>query len=241
MNKFKFTVFAAIISYYIFFPAFSDLYTDIRVNSNYRETYCTVLAKGSPSTTSSIHKPAIQVSYVVDNKTYQTWASALHTHPVTYHYDTAVKLLDRYHVKESVPCWYDPSDPNLVAMDKGYDRHNLMLLCGSLLLLFLFTFPFVFIYYTDKQAVISSKVSGQYKINNKFFLIEYVYLGDRPITVQDLPRELPHGSQRLKESLVMKINTNGKIVALNKTFMIIVCMCILATCAAFSFYEIYCN
>lgn len=158
-------------------------------------------------------------------------AFASHIHPTTFNYETAEKLLDRYRVQESVPCWYDPDNASMVVIEKGYDISNLTMLCGSLLLLFLFTFPFVLIRYADKQAVISSRVSGQYRINNKFFLIEYVYLGDEPVTVETLPKELQNGSKRLKESLVIRINTKGNIVAINKTFINIIGVCVLIVCA----------
>jgi hypothetical protein len=100
-----------------------------RVNHEFREHTCAVLdtrLKETEGKESPLYRPEVEIEYAVDGVTYRVW---------TYDIATVLNAKDSYASgKESqqavlvpfsqlkqAPCWYDPSDPNIVVLVRGYN------------------------------------------------------------------------------------------------------------------------
>ena len=103
-----------------------------RVNQEFIESTCEVLdarVAENESDEGTLYRPEIRVSYRIDDKTYVRW-----TYDIGTALDAGTSYTSGREAKESLlgafvvdrqqprtyPCWYDPADPNVVVLVRGY-------------------------------------------------------------------------------------------------------------------------
>ena len=97
-----------------------------RVNHEFIETTCKVLDKRigeKASKDGPLYRPDIKIEYEVGGVRYSDWHYDIHR---SYFNDrsTAQAILDRLDVSsksgQPLPCWYDPRNPRVVVLERGY-------------------------------------------------------------------------------------------------------------------------
>jgi len=103
-----------------------------RVNHEFVEHLCTVLDKRIAEREGSdgiVYRPEIKIEYEIDGETYVAWTYDIATvlgaaNSYSGGKEDQQAILDRFGVdKENpreYPCWYDPTDPRLVVLERGY-------------------------------------------------------------------------------------------------------------------------
>ncbi|MFM8892769.1 MAG: DUF3592 domain-containing protein [Planctomycetia bacterium] len=99
-----------------------------RINHEFRETFCTILGKGLARTTvsdpsgrgSTTWRPCLLVRYSADGRTRESWSRGT-TAENTSDRAAAVRRLEAWRLGAETVCWYDPSDPGTVVLERGYN------------------------------------------------------------------------------------------------------------------------
>jgi hypothetical protein len=93
-----------------------------RANHVFLEHRCHVLEKRIASRDSEdgpVFRPELRIRYVVDGQTYVTW-----TYDIRGAYSAGQKdkqaILDDFAAGQEYPCWYDPLDPGIAVLSRGY-------------------------------------------------------------------------------------------------------------------------
>lgn len=76
------------------------------------------------------------VSYLAENKTYQTWGYD-RTHKF-YLKNYAENIFKQYEVNKTYPCWYDPNNPENILLTRNYNFWPELLPLGVLFIAFIF-------------------------------------------------------------------------------------------------------
>ena len=94
-----------------------------RANHVFTETTCTVLdrrLKKSETGNGTLYRPEIRVRFAVAGTTYIVGTYDIHSQRGNFTLsegDTSA-IADRFMPGEEYPCWYDPSDPNIVVLSR---------------------------------------------------------------------------------------------------------------------------
>lgn len=99
-----------------------------RINHEFRETACTILGKGLARTTvsdpsgrgSTTWRPCLLVRYSAEGRTWESWSRGK-TAENTSDRAAAVRRLEGWRLGAETVCWYDPSDPGTVVLERGYN------------------------------------------------------------------------------------------------------------------------
>lgn len=94
-----------------------------RANRQFLETTCTVLGKelGSIETEEGIlYRPEIKVEYRIGEETIRTTTYDLRN-AYSAGREEKQAILDRFVEGNQYPCWYDPADPEVVVLARGYN------------------------------------------------------------------------------------------------------------------------
>jgi len=72
----------------------------------------------------TLYRPEIQIEYQIDGETYRTWTYDVWTYDSDGGYSAGQEdkqaVLDRFTIGQQYHCWYDPSDPNVAVLVRGY-------------------------------------------------------------------------------------------------------------------------
>jgi hypothetical protein len=199
-------------------------YQDIRVNHTFQQTSCTITNlktvryDRSVFSRHSTYAPLVQVAYEVNNMQYMNWTTASRIHPTVSLYYISEEVLKHYNINSNITCWYDPANPNIVYLEKGY--HVLDALVVGVML---FILCMVLILYKLRQISVPDKTKidfdqdyiaeGSFRIKKTFFTITYVYVGEEPLTPELLLPKFQKFSPRIKESMVRSFNRDGHFTA----------------------------
>ncbi len=104
-----------------------------RVNHEFRETTCKVLAKRiseKPGEDGPLYRPDIEIEYEADGATYSGWRYDIHRYNLDGGYsagrENAQAALDRFDLYDATkvryPCWYDPTNHSIAVVERGYRR-----------------------------------------------------------------------------------------------------------------------
>ncbi len=97
-----------------------------RANHDFAETTCTLLDKRlgqRPGSDGTSFRPELLIRYAVGGKTYDTW-----TYDITFNsawaYSSGRAIpqarLENFQTVKQYPCWYDPDDPSIAVVVRGY-------------------------------------------------------------------------------------------------------------------------
>lgn len=154
----------------------------------------------------------LEVQYLVDNIPYQVWVPMRRIHPYTRWITSRILKLG-----STIDCWYDPVNPNHIALQQGYHWLQLSLLIEASIVLFTFL-----LFYTigdiDLSANARTSVNGSFTIKESLFLIQYIYQGAEPLSKEMLPEKWNKSSPQVKSYLVNRFNSQRKITGLKQPF-----------------------
>ena len=100
-----------------------------RVNHEFVETACTVRSKaiGRSNGDGEAYRPEIQIEYKIAGKKYVT-----KTYDITGSYSSdheeQKSILKQFEIGQEYPCWYDPIDPNVAVLVRGYSLRGWLFL-----------------------------------------------------------------------------------------------------------------
>jgi hypothetical protein len=107
----------------------SYLRPEARVNRDFVETTCTIVAKQLvvlQDRNGVVYRPEFQIRYRAGDDWYET-----RTYNITGEStrDRAQKedILSRFDLGQTYPCWYDPQDPRVAVLVRGYSVFGLIL------------------------------------------------------------------------------------------------------------------
>ncbi len=93
-----------------------------RVNHGFVEHTCKVIEKRVdevPSEKGLLFRPEVKIDYEVQGVTYSPYTYDIH-HTTRSTRDEAQAAIDRFTVGQTYPCWYDPADPSIAVLVRGY-------------------------------------------------------------------------------------------------------------------------
>lgn len=98
-----------------------------RINHEFRETRGTILAKGlartsvadPPATVIASWRPCLRLRYVADGVVRESWSHGPAA-DATPRREAALRRLAAWKVGDETTCWYDPSAPQTVVLQRGY-------------------------------------------------------------------------------------------------------------------------
>ena len=99
-----------------------------RINHDYVESRCTILAKGLAKTAvqdpsgavSTTWQPRLRVRYTAGGRVYEAWSQGTSAEATTDR-TTALARLSRWILGSQTACWYDPTAPETVVLERGYN------------------------------------------------------------------------------------------------------------------------
>jgi hypothetical protein len=99
-----------------------------RINHDFVEARGRVVATGlvrrgedrQPGSAATTWRPTVRVRYEADGTTYEAWTRPLASF-TSMDRDAAVSRLDAWQIGGDIPLWYDPSDPSVVVLERGYN------------------------------------------------------------------------------------------------------------------------
>lgn len=99
-----------------------------RINHDYVESDCTVLAKGlaratledPPGSVSTTWQPRLRVRYSAGGRICEAWSQAASTQ-ATADREAAIAKLEAWKLGSRTKCWYDPASPETVVLERGYN------------------------------------------------------------------------------------------------------------------------
>jgi hypothetical protein len=99
-----------------------------RINHDYVETRCQVVGKGlarrmvedPPGAYTTFWRPTVRVRYPTDRGPREAWAATSRAEAVSDR-AAAVERLASWRLGSEVPGWYDPADPDMVVLERGYN------------------------------------------------------------------------------------------------------------------------
>ena len=72
----------------------------------------------------SVYRPEIRIEYEIDGVTYRQWTYDIWSYEADDGYspgrDDKLAVLDRFSIGQQCDCWYDPADPNVAVLVRGY-------------------------------------------------------------------------------------------------------------------------
>jgi len=118
-----FTVMLVVGCAAIFFGVACLIVPEWRVNHGFVEHTCKVVEKQVvevPSEKGLLFQPVFKIDYQIQGKTYlqKTYYDIHHSTRSTR--DQARAVIEGFSVGETYPCWYDPADPNITVLVRGY-------------------------------------------------------------------------------------------------------------------------
>jgi len=93
-----------------------------RVNHEFVEHPCRVVEKRVvkvPSERGIFFRPEVKIDYEVHGVTHLPYTYDIH-HTTRSTWDQAQSVIDGFSKGETYPCWYDPADPNIAVLVRGY-------------------------------------------------------------------------------------------------------------------------
>ena len=98
-----------------------------RINHEFRDSRGTVLAKGlarttvadPPGTVITSWRPCLRVRYLANGTVRESWSHGPSAEN-TPDREAALRRLAAWKLGEEIPCWYDPSAPQTVVLQRGY-------------------------------------------------------------------------------------------------------------------------
>jgi hypothetical protein len=99
-----------------------------RINHDFREARCRIVGKGllrrtvedPPGTLTSTWRPSLRVRYTANGIEHESWSDSRPETGVAER-GSAVDRLAAWTVGSDVPGWYDPTDPDTVVLERGYN------------------------------------------------------------------------------------------------------------------------
>jgi hypothetical protein len=99
-----------------------------RINHDYVETRCQIVGTGlarrmvedPPGSFTTFWRPTVRVRYVTDRGFREVWAATSRTLTVADR-AAAMERLAAWRLGSEVPGWYDPADPDVVVLERGYN------------------------------------------------------------------------------------------------------------------------
>jgi hypothetical protein len=88
------------------------------LDRNIIETKRRVKSNSSGSKLRKRFRPEFRITHEVDGQSYEVSTYRI-VQSATGSEKTAQKILDRFEVGKTYPCWYDPDDPQRVVLEKG--------------------------------------------------------------------------------------------------------------------------
>jgi hypothetical protein len=104
---------------------------EFRVNQQFRQTTCVILGKQLimlQDRNGTVYRPEFQIRYRAGNKYYETSTYNI-TGESTSGRAHKEEILSRYEMGQTYPCWYDPANPQVAVLVRGYSVFG-FLLCG---------------------------------------------------------------------------------------------------------------
>ena len=93
-----------------------------RVNHGFVEHTCKVIEKRVAPVQGEkgqLFRPELKIDYEVQGVTYSPWTYDIHHTPRSSEAE-AQAIIDGFREQETCPCWYDPADPNIAVLVRGY-------------------------------------------------------------------------------------------------------------------------
>ena len=98
-----------------------------RVNHEFVEHPCTVLEKrigqSSDRDDGLRYRPEIRIQYELNGETYCTWTYDIHQAYASGR-ENSEAVTDRFTEHQQCTCWYDPANPRVVVLQRGYSGWN---------------------------------------------------------------------------------------------------------------------
>lgn len=99
-----------------------------RINHDFIETRCEIVGKGlarrivedSPGGFVTLWRPTVRVRYATDDGPREAWARTSRPEAVSDR-AAAAERLEAWQLGSEVPGWYDPADPDVVVLERGYN------------------------------------------------------------------------------------------------------------------------
>jgi hypothetical protein len=198
---------------FCFFNIIPDLYQDIR-HLNYQDIVCTVIDKKAYQASGDKHKylPYVQVSYLANNQNMTQWVSVF-SKPRG---ETQVQFyLANVTVGTSIPCWLDKYSPQVV-INRGYHIKE-WLIAISLLIYLAITYSYRKLISVNPSEgfLIKTEMRDLFRINYYKWVKEYLYLSDKPLTIETLPPELKTKSEIKNATILLNFNSFGRYVVIS--------------------------
>ncbi|HPZ83149.1 MAG TPA: DUF3592 domain-containing protein, partial [Thermogutta sp.] len=71
----------------------------------------------------TLYRPEVCIEYKVGGHTYRLWTYDIHTvqgNGYSVDKERALKTLQRFKADDIITCWYDPRDPEIAVIDRGF-------------------------------------------------------------------------------------------------------------------------
>lgn len=102
---------------------------EYRVNQEFKQTEGRIIDKRlliAQDRNGTVYRPEFHVNYEVDGRTYNVWTYNI-TADTTSHRASQEEILNNYEIGRSYPCWYDPLDPQVAVLVRGYSAFGFIL------------------------------------------------------------------------------------------------------------------
>lgn len=103
-----------------------------RVNREFSEHTCTVLDTHiieKEQDDGTVYRPEIKIEFSIQTAGYVPWTYDIGTaldpdgtkgYSFLPSKEQALEITSRFHKQQEYPCWYDPTDPNIAVLERGY-------------------------------------------------------------------------------------------------------------------------
>lgn len=122
----------------LFLSSFYLLFKEWQINHNFIQTDCRILdehlnhsVKINNGSTQLLYSPTFFISYEVGNKLIRQWSGLS---PIRLSTPYLIDNRNGFIKGESYPCWYNPDNPRIVVLERGYSLFSLAFLLLSLYL-----------------------------------------------------------------------------------------------------------
>ena len=102
---------------------------EYRVNQEFEQTEGRIIDKRlivTQDRTGTVYRPEFHVNYEVNGRTYDVWTYNI-TGESTSGRASNEEILNRYEIGSSYPCWYDPVEPQVAVLVRGYSTFGFIL------------------------------------------------------------------------------------------------------------------
>lgn len=102
---------------------------EYRVNQEFKQTNCRIIDKRlivARDRSGTVYRPEFHINYEVNGRQYDIWTYNI-TAESTSGRASKEEILNNFEIGRTYPCWYDPLDPQVAVLVRGYSTFGFIL------------------------------------------------------------------------------------------------------------------